>query len=399
MDKKMVLLLILILFSNYAFSFKLGIENIPDEFFTQFNSTGKARLGVITNQTGCNKNGEPTYQLLQTYGQVKTIFAPEHGFDGTCLAGKEVVDSTHGSIQIVSLYGNGTGKKIDSDALQDIDALVFDMQDSGMRHYTYISTLFYVLQSAAKNNKPIVVLDRPNPLGAVAEGPLVDPQLHSFISIAPIPLRHGMTIGEIARYFNIYLLEEKASLFVIPMEEYDRKSLDSLLVQLSPNIASIQSCYGYSFLGLIGEIDPLDVGVGTEKAFQCITAEKKYTIDWQHLKQVLSKHGLLAADYEYFNQKRQQHMQGVSITIQDIDSFCGFKLLVELLPFFKKSGIQLDAKQSFCKAVGTRAVEQFMAGTLSFEQLRTSINTQLELFYKHVRPALIYHKLPILYAL
>ena len=173
MNKKIILLLIFNLFSNYTFTFKLGVENIQDEFFTQFCRTKMVRLGIVTNQTGCDSQGRPTYDLLQKYGTVTAIFSPEHGFDGTCLAGKEVFDSNHGIIQIHSLYGNGTGKKIDPRYLKEIDALVFDMQDSGMRHYTYISTLFYVMQSAAENNKPIIILDRPNPVGAVAEGPLV----------------------------------------------------------------------------------------------------------------------------------------------------------------------------------------------------------------------------------
>ncbi len=399
MNKKIILLLILNLFSNYTFSFKLGVENIPDEFFAQFAPTKMVRLGIITNQTGCDTKGRPTYDLLQKYGTVTAIFSPEHGFDGTCLAGKEVFDAKHGIIQIRSLYGNGTGKKIDPRYLKEIDVLVFDMQDSGMRHYTYISTLFYMLQSAAENNKPIIILDRPNPLGAVAEGPLVEPQLHSFISIAPIPLRHGMTIGEIARYFNIYLLKEKASLFVIPMEDYNRQSMNKLITKLSPNLTSIQSCYGYSFLGLLGEIEPFDVGVGTPLAFQCITTEKKYKINWEPLKAVLQKHGISATDYKYYNKRKNQQLYGLSIDIHDIDAFCGFKVLVELINFFKKSEIKLTTKHSFCKAVGTHEVEEFMNGRLSLEQLQRSINTQLQTFYKHMRPALIYHKLPRLFNL
>ena len=101
------------------------------------------------------------------------------------------------------------------------------------------------LEGAAQSKKKIVILDRPNPLGGLMEGPLVEPELKSFISIAPIPLRHGMTIGELARYFNTYVLKQSADLHVVPMRYYNRKPMTTLLHQLSPNIPSIQACYGY----------------------------------------------------------------------------------------------------------------------------------------------------------
>src|SRR5207249_6044556 len=143
----------------------------------------------------------------------------------------------------------------------ELDCLVFDIQDSGMRHYTYISTLLNTMKIAAEYKKPYIVLDRPNPLGGMMQGPLVQPDLISFISIAPIPLRHGMTIGELAHYFNGHILEKSAILHVIPMHDYNRMNgfAGTFLHQLSPNLLSLQSCYGYSFLGLLGEVEPFDV--------------------------------------------------------------------------------------------------------------------------------------------
>ncbi|MES2181763.1 MAG: exo-beta-N-acetylmuramidase NamZ domain-containing protein, partial [Pseudomonadota bacterium] len=134
---------------------------------------------------------------------------------------------------------------------------MFDIQDSGMRHYTYISTLYHAMKVAAQYNKQMVIFDRPNPLGARMEGPVVTQQLKSFISIAQVPLRHGMTVGELAWYFNKYELEKPAELHVVRMHGYDRRARfvaqNELAQPLSPGLRTEQACYGYSFLGLLGE--------------------------------------------------------------------------------------------------------------------------------------------------
>ena len=204
---------------------------------------------------------------------MQVIFAPEHGFDGKSHAAQEIKDGrdVKTKIPVMSLYGKGTGKKVDPEMIKNIDAFFFDIQDSGMRHYTYISTLFTILKAAEEEKKKVIVFDRPNPLGKAMEGPLVESSLISFISIASIPLRHGMTLGELAEYFNQHVLEKQAALTVVPMKNYDRTvGIEHLHAPLSPNIASKESCHGYSFLGLLGEVKPFDVGVGTAS---CISAD------------------------------------------------------------------------------------------------------------------------------
>src|ERR1700722_2326786 len=181
---------------------KLGLENIEDAMWLKLGNSAnkKASIGLITNHTGKNQQGSRTIDVLLQRGlAIKKIFVPEHGLDGQLAAEKEVKDSIDAktNISVVSLYGQGTGKKIPAQKLKDIDVLIFDMQDSGMRHYTYVSTLLYVLEAAGMYNKSLIVLDRPNPLGVRMEGPLVDNFQKSFISVASIPLRHGMTIGEL----------------------------------------------------------------------------------------------------------------------------------------------------------------------------------------------------------
>ena len=221
---KGIFVFILFLFHSSSAEFKFGIENMPEKFISYYVDN-KISIGLITNQTGKDQRGNRTLDLLLKKGfKVSAVFAPEHGIEGKIELERDIKDGLDKKtgIPVISLYKNGTGKKIDPDMIKHIDAFFFDIQDSGMRHYTYISTLFMLLQSAGQENKRVVVFDRPNPLGKTMEGPLVDPALISFISIASIPLRHGMTVGEFAEYFNNHVLEKRAGLTVIPMKEYDR---------------------------------------------------------------------------------------------------------------------------------------------------------------------------------
>jgi len=231
-------------------SFYLGVENLSAPLINKIvlSPSGSCKTGLITNQTGVDQKDRRTVEVLGSCGcDVRYIFVPEHGMCGVA-AERDVHDSvdeiTH--IPIVSLYGNGTGKMISIDHLNKIDLLVFDIQDSGMRHYTYISTLLNTMKIAAEHKKPYVVLDRPNPLGGLMQGPLVEDDLVSFISIASIPVRHGMTIGELAWYFNTYVLDNPVLLHVVTMRGYNRISGYSspFLHQLSPNLQSLQSLYG-----------------------------------------------------------------------------------------------------------------------------------------------------------
>ena len=220
-------------------SFRLGLENLSSSFLKSLTTRGglSFNIGLVTNQTGRDQSGMQTVDVLLKKGlNIVTIFAPEHGVDGTVLASETIHDSNDEkrNIKIISLYKNGSTKKFDKKSLNNIDVLFFDVQDSGMRHYTYLTTLFEMLEAAAKYKKTAVVLDRPNPLGAYMEGALVSPSFKSAISYAAIPVRYGMTIGELALYYNGKVLKGGARLHVVPMKNYNRHSYGSagLLAQL-----------------------------------------------------------------------------------------------------------------------------------------------------------------------
>jgi len=275
---------------------------------------------------------------------------------------------------------------------------MIDLQDCGMRHFTYISTLYTILKSAAEYHKKVVVLDRPNPLGDIMEGPLVEPQLHSFISIAAIPVRHGMTIGELARYFNMYELESPADLNVICMKDYDRTCGlgGKFLAPLSPNIPSSQACYGYSFLGMLGEFKPFNVGIAFNKPFQMIMLPAAITwtdAQWHSLAHILKGYGINAS-LCHRDAKSGASYRGLQIHIPDITSVPSFQVLLAILDCTRTAGLKVTFSELGEKAIGTTKLRQYLDDNLERAQLTASINDDLRGFYKKAQPCFLYKPWP-----
>lgn len=404
-----VFLLLLSLFNstNFLFTnsnFRLGLENVNEKTLKGIDLK-KETFGLITNHTGKDSFGNRNVDLLvkNKCFNIKAIFVPEHGLEGAILAGKNVdntVDKKTG-IKIVSLYRNGNFKAPDEEDLNGITTLIFDIQDCGMRHYTYVSTLFRVLEVSSFLDKKIMVLDRPNPLGLPMEGPLVEARLISFISVAPIPLRHGMTIGELAIYFNKYFFKNRIQLSVIPMANYNRTTgiKGKLITPLSPNIKSLDSCFGYSFLGLLGEIKPFDVGVGTDKAFQAILLSKKKKFPlkkWMELRKILEGYNIKCDNrlYTHFNAKKNKYFEGQVFRVKDINNFQCINTLLSVLNFFKRSNIRLSFSKAFDKAIGTAKFRDFFEGRLQKDRLVVQINKDLRNFYKKAISCFLYFPAP-----
>lgn len=232
------------------------------------------RVAVATNHTALLTNGKHLVdELMSTGVNLVKVFSPEHGFRGTADAGEKVASSKdpQTGLMLVSLYGNN--KKPTAEQLKDIDVVVFDIQDVGTRHYTYISTLAYIMEACAENNKEVIVLDRPNPNGWYVDGPMMQAAYTSFIGMHKIPVVHGMTIGEYAKMVN----EEgwlkggkKCTLSVIPCSGY-RHSMKWEQTGLqwippSPNLGTEYAAYLYPVLCWY-EATPVSVGRGTEIAF------------------------------------------------------------------------------------------------------------------------------------
>lgn len=228
------------------------------------------RVAVVANHTTLVGSKHLVDTLLSAGVTIKKIFSPEHGFRGDIEAGELIgnyVDKVTG-LPVISLYG-GSKKPKPAD-LGDVDVVIFDLQDVGVRFYTYISTMHYVMEACAENKKPLIILDRPNPNGFYVDGPVLDTAFRSFVGMHPVPLVHGMTIGEFAQMINGEgWLKGKiqCNLTVIPCRGYTHSMTTALPVRPSPNLPNHLSILLYPSLGLF-EGTVVSVGRGTDYPFQ-----------------------------------------------------------------------------------------------------------------------------------
>lgn len=227
-------------------------------------------VALVVNHTSTIGNTHLLDTLLKSDVQVVKIFAPEHGFRGEASAGatiKDGVDSKTG-IPVISLYGKN--KKPSTEQLKGVDIVIFDIQDVGARFYTYISTLQYVSEAVAENNLKLLILDRPNPNGHYVAGPVREEGFKSFVGINPIPVVHGLTIGEMVQMsVGEGWLPSNLDFNVIPCLNYDHSKRYVLPIKPSPNLPNIQSVYLYPSICFF-EPTKISVGRGTNKQFQVI---------------------------------------------------------------------------------------------------------------------------------
>lgn len=230
------------------------------------------RVAIITNITGVIGNTSIVDTLLKLNVNIKKIFGPEHGFRSNIDAGEKVgsnIDSKTG-LPVISLYGSN--KKPTKEQLADVDVVIYDIQDIGVRFYTYISTMCYAMEACAENKKEFIVLDRPNPNGFYIDGPVLKNEFKGFLGLHNVPLVYGMTCGEYAQMANNegWLSKKvKCKLTVIPLKNYDRNCTYNLPVAPSPNIPNIQAVLLYPSLGLF-EGTIISLGRGTDFPFQVI---------------------------------------------------------------------------------------------------------------------------------
>ena len=252
-----------------------GIDTFAERQFMPFQWK---RVGLITNPTGINSRGTPTVDVLMQGREIELValFAPEHGIRGDHAAGQQVestIDAKTG-VRVYSLYGQT--KKPTAEMLRGVDVLMFDIQDIGVRSYTYIYTMANCMEAAAEAGIPFVVLDRPNPLGGeLVDGNLLEEEYTSFIGKYPIPYVHGMTTGELAQYFN-QEFGIGCDLTVMPMSGWKRWMIfyDTGLpwVSTSPHIPHARTPWHYAMTGFLGELGTLSEGVGYTAPFEYIGA-------------------------------------------------------------------------------------------------------------------------------
>lgn len=317
-----------------------GIDVLEKEGFKRLEGL---RIGLVTNQTGRNFAGKPTIDVLFEAKNVRltALFSPEHGIRGEL--DQEKIDDTKDEktgLPVYSLYGETRRPK--PEQLRDLDALVYDIQDIGARFYTYTATLRNVMEEAAKAGKPVFVLDRPNPLGGIeVEGPLADGDKLSFIAAHTIPVRYGLTIGELGTMMN----EERkigADLRVVKMENWSRSQwfdeTSQTWINPSPNMRSLTQATLYPGIGLL-EFTNLSVGRGTDTPFEVVGAP---WIDGQRLASFLNERRLPGVAFVPVRYKprasvfKDENCGGINIVITDRARFRSVRTGLEIAVALRK---------------------------------------------------------------
>ena len=262
--------------------FKLGdgivINKKPEVGAAQFGAylpiLKNKKVGLVVNQTSTVRSQHLVDTLLSLGIQITKIFAPEHGFRGDAHDGATIYDNIDQStgLPIISIYGKQ--KKPSPEQLKDLDILIFDIQDVGARFYTFISTLHYVMEAAAENNKKVIVLDRPNPNGDYVDGPVLKPAFKSFVGMHPLPIVHGLTIGELAKMINgegWLAGGQRCDLEIIKIKNYSHAIPWALKIPPSPNLPNDRAVRWYPSLCLF-EATVVSIGRGTYAPFQQLGA-------------------------------------------------------------------------------------------------------------------------------
>ena len=270
-----LLFLLFFAFCEAASKVSLGIDVLVDGHLDKLK---KRKIGLITNQTAVNAERKSTFKILQEHTEnykLVAIFAPEHGLFGREYAEQKGPDgATIDGIPIYELYGKT--KRPTDEMLKGVDLLIYDIQDIGSRSYTFISTLFYVMEEAARRGIKVMVLDRPNPInGIMIDGPMLEPEVRSIVGYVDVPYCYGLTIGELATYFN----KEYAvgcSLEVIKMNGWRRtmafKDTGLAWIPTSPHIPEPDTPVYYPITGILGELGIVNIGVGYTLPFKLIGA-------------------------------------------------------------------------------------------------------------------------------
>lgn len=357
----------------------LGIENFLDDL----ESLGNKRIGIVGNQSSLVQSTHLVDTLIARGVEVVKVFSPEHGFRGNADAGEHVAtekDEKTG-LPIYSLYGKQ--KKPSKESLAGIDILIFDIQDVGVRFYTYISTLHYVMEACAENNIPLIVLDRPNPNGHYVDGPVLDTNYRSFVGMHRVPIVHGMTIGEYGKMINgeQWLPNGlQCDLRVYEMSNYTHDTPYSLPVPPSPNLRSDLSIQLYPSLCLL-EATTVTVGRGTEHPFECYghpkfpASETSYNFtptpgygskDPKH--KGVKCNGFLLNDSSYF------HLEKLDLSfLMNANKLLGGKLFV-------------DQEKFFNLLAGNNILLKQITSGLSEDEIRKSWSRELDNYKNTIRP-------------
>jgi uncharacterized protein YbbC (DUF1343 family) len=359
------------------------------------------KVGLITNPTGIDSNLTSIVDLLHEDPDIEltALYGPEHGVRGDAQAGASVqfyMDEKTG-LPVYSLYGNT--KKPTPEMLENVEVLVFDIQDVGTRYYTYIYTMAYAMEAAKENNIPFIVLDRPNPQGGLSvDGPVLEPEFSSFVGMYPIPLKHGMTVGELATLFNEEF-EIGADLKVIEMKgwkrsmDYDETGLPFVLP--SPNMPTVSTTFVYPATGLI-EGTNVSEGRGTTKPFELIGAPYINSTELAEKLNALRLPGVkfrAASFTPTFSKHAGKLSHGVEIYVTDRDEFeavpTGLHIIKTIHDLYPDDFEFLPAN-NFSLLIGNGWVRTMIEEGSSVTEIMNEYQDELDAFIKVRQQYLLY---------
>jgi uncharacterized protein YbbC (DUF1343 family) len=376
---------------------KTGIEVLAE---CDFDLLKGKRVGLVTNPTGVDRHLRSTIDILNEHVDLTALFGPEHGVRGDFSAGDHVEDRVdeRTGIPVFSLYGKS--RKPDPASLEEVDVIVYDIQDIGVRSYTFISTMGLVMEAAAESGKEVVILDRPNPLGGNrVEGPLVEEGFYSFVSQYSIPYIYGLTCGELALMLNGERMlggGVSCRLEVVPMEGWNRgMTFDQTGLQwvpTSPHIPYGATSFFYPATGIIGELNPNMIGIGYTLPFQTLVTEQ---VDAGRLSDSLNALGLQGLIFRpiylkpYYMARKGEALQGVQIHLTDpakaVLTEIQFLFLQEarkINPLFDPFRGKEDRFRGFDMVCGSDRLRKSMMEDFNFEKLREYWNGDSEAFQK-----------------
>jgi len=379
--KNTLLFILFFQLSNSVFSQEIiqGAERV-DYYFNKLNDK---KIAIIANNTSVIKTSKGSTHIIDTLIarglSINKIFSPEHGFIGDKDDGEKFENDFYNNIEIISLYGGN--RRLKDEDIEDIDIIIFDIQDVGVRFYTYLSTLHYAMQSAARKNKKFIIMDRANPNSFYIDGPVLDLKNSSFIGLHPVPIVYGMTIGEYGLMINGEgWLENnlKVDLEVIKLKNYNHKLKYEPPIRPSPNLPNIQSIYLYPSLAFLEKTE-VSVGRGTTTQFQIyghpdfkgnfsFTPQPNFGSQYPKLKGVLS-YGEDLRNYKTSNMIELKWLINSFTQINDKNNFF---------------------RSDFDKLSGTSNLKKQIIEGLSESEIRDSWKEGLEKFKKIRKKYLLY---------
>ena len=344
-------------------------------------------IAIVSNHTSQfikeSKSIHLVDSLLKLNVQIKKVFAPEHGFRGNLDAGEKIINSIDEKtgIPIVSLYGKK--RKPSFEDLDEIDVIIFDIQDVGARFYTYLSTMHYVMESCAENNIELIVLDRPNPNGHYIDGPIMTKESMSFVGLHPVPIVYGMTIGEYAKMINgeKWLRNNlNCKLKVIEITNYDRNKKYKLTFKPSPNLPNQQSINLYPSLCFF-EQTPVSVGRGTKKQFQVIG-----TPYWENFKFNFTPKSMPGAKYP-----KHENLTCYGLNLENEEYLSKIDLKWLILAYKNEKNKDNFFKSGFHRLAGNKLLEEQIKKGLSEKEIRKTWKNGLDNFKLIREKYLIYN--------